>query len=231
LIREPAEVQQAVVRRVRDDGQKPVQAWREETAARIRRDVTLPDAKYRVIYADPPWSYNDKADEGAIQAAGADAHYPTMSIAELCALPIAELCEPNAALFLWTTSPLLLQNPGPREVIEAWGFAYKASFVWDKVAHNMGHYNSVRHEVLLLCTSGSCVPDTHELFDSVQSIERTAHSTKPEEFREIIDALYPYGKRIELFARAKLPQGWDGWGYEARLAGRIPAENVPDRRA
>ena len=78
----------------------------------------------------------------------------------------------------------------------------------------MGHYNSVRHELLLVCTRGSCLPDVAKLFDSVQSIERTAHSAKPEEFRQIIDTVYPYGERIELFARRHVA-GWAAWGLEA----------------
>jgi N6-adenosine-specific RNA methylase IME4 len=100
------------------------------------------------------------------------------------------------------------------DVIRAWGFKYKTSFVWDKVKHNMGHYNSVRHELLLVCTKGSCTPDVPKLFDSVVSVERTAkHSEKPEVFREMIDTLYTTGRKIELFAR-KMTPGWETWGNQ-----------------
>jgi len=133
-----------------------------------------------------------------------------MTIVQLCALPIRELADDNAVLFLWATSPML---PEALTVATAWGFQYKASFIWDKIKHNMGHYNSVRHELLLICTRGSCLPDSKELIDSVQTIERTEHSVKPEEFRHIIDRLYPVGKRIELFSRRKV-DGWQAWGNE-----------------
>jgi site-specific DNA-methyltransferase (adenine-specific) len=133
-----------------------------------------------------------------------------MSIAELCAMPIPAICEDDAVLFLWVTSPLLFEC---QPIIEAWGFEYKTSFVWDKVKHNMGHYNSVRHEFLLICTRGSCLPDTNKLTGSVVSIERTKHSVKPEEFRTIIDTLYPHGKRIELFARRET-KGWEAYGNQ-----------------
>ena len=134
-----------------------------------------------------------------------------MSIAELCALDIKGIVEDDAVLFLWVTSPLLAEC---WPVIEAWGFRYKTSFVWDKVRHNFGHYNSVRHELLLICTRGSCTPDDKTLHDSVVTIERTEkHSEKPEEFRKMIDELYPLGKRIELFARKKV-EGWDAYGDE-----------------
>jgi N6-adenosine-specific RNA methylase IME4 len=176
-----------------------------ETLKRIKE---FPSEKYRVIYADPPWSYNDKCDDGSIQSGGAEKHYPSMTIPQLCDLPIENICDENAVLFMWVTSPLLFEC---QPIFESWGFRYKASFVWDKIKHNMGHYNSVRHEFLLICTKGSCTPDKAELFDSVQSIERTKHSEKPEAFRKIIDTLYPHGKRIELFARRK-SDGWDNWG-------------------
>ena len=195
------------------DGMKKFnEVKREIKKEQLSKPVEKPTGKHRIIYADPPWSYSDKCDAGAIQSGGAEKHYPSMSIAELCALPVRELAEDDAVLFLWTTSPLLFECA---PMIAAWGFKYKACFVWDKVKHNMGHYNSVRHEFLLICTRGSCTPEVVKLFDSVQSIEKTAkHSEKPQEFRDIIDTLYPHGERIELFARAK-HKGWNTWGNEA----------------
>jgi N6-adenosine-specific RNA methylase IME4 len=74
----------------------------------------------------------------------------------------------------------------------------------------------VRCEHLLICTRGSCTPDRSKLYDNVVSIERTAHSEKPEYFRQLIDELYPYGRRIELFARGEVPATWDAWGNEAK---------------
>jgi N6-adenosine-specific RNA methylase IME4 len=79
----------------------------------------------------------------------------------------------------------------------------------------MGHYNSVRHELLLVCTKGSCTPDVKKLYDSVLSEERTQHSKKPETFRNIIDTIYPLGHRIELFARNITNEGWDVYGNQS----------------
>jgi N6-adenosine-specific RNA methylase IME4 len=169
------------------------------------------EGKYRIVYADPPWKYNDS---GLDDYGHAERHYPPMTITELCALPVCELTEDNAVLFLWVTSPLLEEC---FKVIMAWGFKYKSSFVWDKIKHNFGHYNSVRHEFLLVCTKGSCTPDVQKLYDSVQGIERSeTHSEKPREFREIIDTIYPNGSRIELFARDKADR-WEVWGNESNL--------------
>jgi site-specific DNA-methyltransferase (adenine-specific) len=172
-------------------------------------DIHTTKNKYRVIYADPPWAYGDSRSGAG--TTGATDHYPTMPLKDICALPVKDITDDNAVLFLWVTSPLLEDC---FSVIKAWGFKYKASFVWDKIKHNMGHYNSVRHELLLICTKGSCVPDNAKLYDSVQSIERGEHSEKPEEFRDIINTLYDSGKKLELFAR-KQADNWDTWGFEA----------------
>jgi len=92
-------------------------------------------------------------------------------------------------------------------VVHSWKFKYKTSFVWDKVSHNFGHYNSVRHEFLFVCTRG-VVPDNPKLYDS-----GAKHREKPSTLREagriqaIIDDLYTYGKRIELFALRKWKDG------------------------
>ena len=185
-----------------------------ELVKRERKEIPpLPTDKYRVIYADPPWAYGNSGIINDDNYGHAVRHYPSMTIEELCAMgdDIKAMTEQDAVLFLWVTSPLL-EECFP--VIKAWGFKYKTSFVWDKVRHNFGHYNSVRHELLLVCTRGSCTPDATELFDSVQSIEKSrTHSEKPEEFRTIIDTLYPHGKRLELFSRTQA-EGWEVWGNE-----------------
>lgn len=190
----------------------------EVAAAAGAKGVTPePTEKYRIIYADPPWSYDDTTlvpHRRGLPAGDASEHYPTMQLSAICALPVRDWIEHNAVLFLWATSPVLVEAI---QVVQAWGFEYKASFVWDKIKHNMGHYNSVRHELLLICTRGSCQPDKQQLFDSVQSIERGKHSEKPVEFYDIIETLYTHGRRLEIFARGTR-EGWDVYGHVAELA-------------
>lgn len=193
---------------VKNGDMKITEARRQLQRRTITEEVpVLPTNTYRVIYADPPWKYGN---QGLDDYGHAERHYPAMSIAELCALDVRTMADDDAVLFMWVTSPLLAEC---FDVIKAWGFTYKTSFVWDKVRHNFGHYNSVRHELLLVCTHGSCLPDVQQLFDSVITEERTEHSVKPETFRTIIDTIYPRGKRIELFAR-RAAEGWDKWGNE-----------------
>jgi N6-adenosine-specific RNA methylase IME4/ParB-like chromosome segregation protein Spo0J len=199
------------------------QARKDEASGRRQE---WPAGKYRVIYADPPWQYGNSGPIGESDHYGrVERHYPAMSLTELCALDVKALACDDAVLFLWVTSPLLEQA---FQVITAWGFKYKSSFVWDKVRHNFGYYNSVRHEFLLVCTRGSCRPDSSKLIDSVQSIERGEHSEKPVEFRAMIDQLYspaagPRHDRIELFLRGAAAPGWDGWGNEAERVREVSA--------
>jgi len=183
-----------------------------DVVATVRR-VEIPAGRFRVLYADPPWAYATPQHSTTEQVTVLGSHYPSMSIGDICALPVPQIAASHAVLFLWVTSPLLFEAP---RVLEAWGFTYKAAFIWDKVKHNVGHYNSVRHELLLVATRGSCLPDVPTLYDSVVSIERTAHSVKPAHFREMIDAMYPpVGQdRIELFARGTLPPAWVAWGNQ-----------------
>lgn len=192
--------------------------FRQELRAAKRRGVVAPaelSGLFHAILCDPPWLYNDS---GVINAADnygrAARHYPGMTIEELCKLPVADHAMPDAVLFCWVTAPMLLEHPGPREVLEAWGFKPKTGLVWDKVAHNFGHYVSIRHEHLIIATRGSCTPDhPTPMPDSVQTIRRSdVHSEKPEEFRRLIEQLYdpPY---LEIFARRQVP-GWTCWGNQ-----------------
>jgi N6-adenosine-specific RNA methylase IME4 len=192
------------------------------------------EGTYRIIYADPPWKYVglNQADEYG----HAERHYDCLDDEQLKSYKVGgqrlvkDMSDKSAVLFLWVTSPLLARC---FSIIEAWGFEYKASFVWDKVKHNMGHYNSVRHEFLLICTRGSCKPDVSKLVDSVQSIERSKkHSQKPQEFREMIESLHDHGRKLELFRRGAAPAGWDVDGNEAHegLPCPLPVPRLIPRR-
>lgn len=171
------------------------------------------EGQFRVIYADPPWSYRSSMSS----ASAAKEHYPVMSIEEIIALPVEEHAYQHAVLFLWVPEPLVYMNPGPREVIEGWGFAHKSGFVWNKGEHNVGNYVSVQHEHLFICTRGSCTPEQlTPMLPSVQTYRRGEHSEKPEEFRKAIERLYPTGPHLELFGRKQV-KGWKVFGNDARL--------------
>jgi ParB-like chromosome segregation protein Spo0J len=168
---------------------------RRELADKV---AALPSDQFRVIYADPPWEYNDTreglspADGQKDRASTAAAHhYPTMTMSEIKALGVRELAAPDAVLFCWATFPLL---PDQLDVVKAWGFTYKTAFVWDKVRGSFGNYHTAEAEILLVCVRGSCTPDIDKRERQIIRIPRTDHSTKPAEWRELIDRLYPHGQ-------------------------------------
>lgn len=169
--------------------------------------------KYNIIYADPPWQYNDKGCDGS-----AESKYPTMSLKQICDLPIKEQLEKDAILFCWVTAPFLQDA---FEVIKAWGFKYTTiGFVWLKhypskkeFVKGLGHYTRGNAEFVLLGVKGSPKIINHSICQVFES-ERREHSRKPDELREIISALVPPSyKKLEMFARTK-HEDWDVFGNE-----------------
>lgn len=170
--------------------------------------------KYQIIYADPPWSYKDKALAGK---RGAVCKYPVMSLEDIKNLPVGGVASENCVLFLWVTMPKLNEV---FEVIKAWGFEYKTvAFTWvkrNKISNNwfwgMGRWTRANAELCLIATKGK----PKRISATVHSIVDTPvqqHSQKPNEVRKRIVNLMGDLPRIELFAREKTP-GWDVWGNE-----------------
>lgn len=187
-------------------------AVKASTRRRVINGQARLDGQYRVVYADPPWAYGNRQPSGT----GAGEQYPTLSVDAICDLPVMAHVADDAVLFLWSTAPMLLERPGPREVMEAWGFTPKTGMVWDKVDHNFGNYVSVRHEHLLIGTRGSCTPDRPvPMPDSVVTERKRGHSEKPEVFRAAVEKLYD-GPYLELFGRHPV-DGWSVFGNDAAL--------------
>jgi N6-adenosine-specific RNA methylase IME4 len=166
--------------------------------------------KFPVIYMDPPTKFaagdSDRSTEN---------HYPTMTEEELAALPVGDLALDDAVLFIWTTVPWLRKTI---RLLEGWGFEYVSEYAWDKVRISTGYWNRNRHENLLIATRGKMpAPDPSLLEDSLFSEKRGEHSAKPAYFRDMIGRYYPDLPKVELFPRGTLPEGWHGWGNEARL--------------
>ena len=194
-----------------DNNASKAELRQEKKRRRELAPVVDEKGKFRVIYADPPWRYNDERGK-RVDGGSAAAQYNTLSIKQLSEMNIAELAAENAVLFLWVTVPLLAEA---MPVIDSWGFKYKTHIVWDKTRPLYGHYSHVRHEILCICTKGSCTPaEGVDLPHSVIAINRTKHSAKPHEFYEMIERMYPTGKKIELFARTAR-KGWKAWGNES----------------
>jgi len=163
----------------------------------------LPEGKYAVLYADPPWSYSNS---GFNQSAASI--YPTMTVEEICDLPVSDLAGDECVLLMWATSPLL---PEAFRVMEAWGFEYKASRVWIKNrSPGIGWFVNTRHELLLIGVKGQGHPK--EKLDSIIEAPVTRHSAKPTFLYDEIEWCYD-GPYVELFARNER-EGWASWGNE-----------------
>jgi len=178
------------------------------------KNPQFPNKKYQIIYADPPWSYRDKALSGN---RGAGCKYTTQSKEWLDNLPVSEMADVNCILFLWVTMPKLNEC---WDLISKWGFEYKTvAFTWVKKNKKspswfwgMGRWTRANAELCLLATKGRpkrINAGVHSVIDA--PIER--HSQKPDEVRKRIVKLLGDLPRIELFARQQA-SGWDVWGDE-----------------
>lgn len=186
------------------------QKARHQKAA--RNAPPLPTGVYNVILADPPWEYDNS---GGLPGQASN-HYGTMTQEEIAnlRLPSAD----NAVLFLWVTNPFLAEG---LELARQWGFEYKTNVVWVKrnlKKPGIGFYVRGHHELLFVCTRGAMLPDQEGRtpIGSVIEADIREHSRKPEETYDLIEALYPGGSYLELFARGNRP-GWTAWGTDSSL--------------
>jgi len=158
---------------------------------------------YNVILADPPWDYMGEVAVG----------YPTMTLQDICAMPVKEIAADDAVLFLWCSASLIREA---LTVIDAWGFTYKTQSIWDKMSAGQGCYVRVQHEILLIATRGKLpeVPPTARP-ESVFKFRRREHSRKPDYCYEMIESMYPeLSNKIELFCRGVPRKNWNGFGNE-----------------
>ena len=177
----------------------------------------LPNKKYKIIYADPPWAYKDKRDKHPRMCGGATAHYSTMSIEEIKKIPVNEIADDDCMLFMWATFPNLQEG---LDVIKAWGFKYKTlGFSWIKLNKKnkkpffgIGHYTISNCEVCLIGIKGR-PPIASNFVSSVLMEPRGEHSQKPDIVRDKIVELCGDLPRLEMFARKKSLK-WETWGNE-----------------
>jgi N6-adenosine-specific RNA methylase IME4 len=188
------------------------EGWQRQRAQRAPIMCTTADLvtlaasgrRYPCIYADPPWPYGNHATSGAAQK-----HYECMSIDALCALPIARLAAPDAHLHLWVTNSFLREG---LQLLAAWGFDYRSTFVWVKPTIGMGNYWRVSHEFLLTSIRGNAKRFRDHNLRSRKEYPRGEHSAKPEEVRSMLEQASP-GPYLELFGR-KPAARWAVWGNE-----------------
>ncbi len=169
--------------------------------------------QYQLIYADPPWDYDNKNCQGTTLN-----HYPSMKAKDIYALPVNEISDNDAILFLWVTFPKLIEG---LKTMDAWGFKYKTlGMSWVKLNpkaltpfYGIGYYFKSNIEVCLLGLKGKPQRPAVNTISSLIMAPRGRHSQKPIEAYEKIEKGYPHLRKVELFARQKR-EGWDSWGNE-----------------
>ena len=170
---------------------------------------------YSIIYADPCWDYGGRTQHTSgefKEGKSAVDHYDTMKLDDLKKLKVQDITEPDALLFLWTSSPHLAQA---LELMKAWGFQYKTiAFVWDKQKTNPSYYTLSQVEVCLVGKRGKIpTPRGSRKERQFLSEMRGVHSKKPDEVRNRITRMFPTQRKVELFARSAAV-GWSVWGNE-----------------
>lgn len=174
--------------------------------------------RFGTILADPPWQFQNRTGKVAPEHKRL-ARYPTMTLEEICRLPVEQVAEDPAHLYLWVPNALL---PEGLEVMQRWGFRYVSNIVWHKVrkdggsdGRGVGFYFRNVTELLLFGVRGKnarTLDPGRSQVNMIQSRKRE-HSRKPDEQYEIIEKC-SYKKRIELFSRGAR-KGWEVWGNQA----------------
>lgn len=176
-----------------------------------------PLVKYRTIVADPPWEY-EAHPRGPSSFGDLSRHelpYPQMSLEDIAALPISELAEDAAHLYVWTTNRYL---PSTFGLIRGWGFDYRQTIVWRKTGCPSPFAASVapnHAEYLLFARRGELPLLSRLKSNVVEAPQQRVHSRKPEVFLDLIESVSPE-PRLELFARRNR-FGWSTWGNECAV--------------
>lgn len=175
--------------------------------------------KFKIIYADPPWSFKNVNTGGSLKS-GSSSVYPVMTLPEICSLPIDSICDDNCVLFMWWVAS---QPQEALDVVKAWGFKLKtmSGFDWRKLTKHgkpyfgMGFWTRMGSEDCLIAVRGKPARACASV-RSCFSAPVGKHSEKPACVRDMIVQLCGDLPRIELFARERVP-GWSCWGNELRL--------------
>jgi N6-adenosine-specific RNA methylase IME4 len=193
---------------------------------------SLKPRKFRTVYADPPWQFSNRTGKMAPEHRRLH-RYETMTVDEICAMPVGGITDHPCHLYLWVPNALL--SLGLR-VMEAWGFTYKTNLVWYKVrkdggpdGRGVGFYFRNVTELLLFGVRGHLrtLPPGRRAVNVVPTRKRE-HSRKPDEFYELIERCSP-APYLELFARH--PRlGWAQWGNEIEPGGYAPRRAILPRR-
>lgn len=188
--------------------------------------------RFGAIMADPPWRFANRTGKMAPEHRRLH-RYRTMTLAEICAMPVADAAAVRSHLYLWCPNALLAWG---LEVVRAWGFEYKTNIVWLKVRKDGGpdgrgvgfYYRNVTELVLFAVRGGlRTLPPGRRMVNLIATMKEK-HSKKPEEIYDMVEHCSP-GPYLELFARSIRP-GWAAWGDQAPVPARQATNSRPTPR-
>lgn len=175
--------------------------------------------RFSTVLADPPWQFQNRTGKVAPEHRRLN-RYGTMTLEDIKAVPVDDVCAPTAHLYLWVPNALL---PDGLAVLAAWGFQYKSNIVWHKVrkdggpdGRGVGFYFRNTTELILFGVRGKLARTLAPGRSQVNIIcsQKREHSRKPDEAYDLIERCSP-GPFLELFARGARP-GWSAWGNQAQ---------------
>lgn len=194
--------------------------------------------KYRTIVVDPPWAYAIKTLPPTSRSGYtrcAEDHYSTMTMAEIAALPVSVLAEPDAHLYLWVTNPILTEQrlgdgPNVFGIVRQWGFEPKTLLtgVKSEKGAGLGFYFRGDTEHVIFAVRGNAPIPAEQRRSNVFRFQRGAHSAKPEGFLDLVEQVSP-GPYLEMFARRNR-LGWDTWGNECHEHITVDTMSAPEYR-
>jgi N6-adenosine-specific RNA methylase IME4 len=185
---------------------KRLKTMRQADSIREEKPPLPGRVPYRVIVADPPWPYEIGMEDPSERAGRP---YPTMSIADICVMPVASLAHDDSILWLWTTNHYIREA---FQVLDAWDFDHKTILTWAKDRMGLGDWLRAQTEHVLMAIRGKRIVELTNQTTLLRGLMR-AHSQKPEEFYEFVEKLCPAPRYAELFSRHSRPN-WDGRGDE-----------------
>lgn len=205
---------------------RPVPGNRCEAAPPLRADVHTPgelpplptvDKGFKTVLADPPWRFTNRTGKVAPEHRRLD-RYDTMTVADICALPVEDVVANAAHLYLWVPNALL---PDGLRVMNAWGFRYVSNLIWAKRRKDGGpdgrgvgfYFRNVTEPILFGVRGSMRTLDPGRSQVNIIETRKREHSRKPDEQYDVIEACSP-GPYLELFARYPRA-GWWSWGDEA----------------
>ena len=172
--------------------------------------------QFGTILADPPWRFQNRTGKVAPEHQRLR-RYATMSLDEICAMPVVQHAAEKSHLYLWVPNALLREG---LDVMDAWGFKYKSNVVWSKIrkdggpdGRGVGFYFRNVTEILLFGIRGRLrTGPAGRRQVNIISTRKREHSRKPDEAYGLIESCSP-GPYLELFAR-DARTGWRQWGDE-----------------